>query len=117
MIEFAKKYDLKIAFGSDLFLSQKVYELQPLEWTARAEFFTPLEILRQATSIGAELIKLSGPRNRYKEGPLGVIEVGAYADLLLIEGDPFKDITILSNPESTLRLIMKDGKIYKNTLN
>jgi imidazolonepropionase-like amidohydrolase len=116
MIELAKKYKLKIAFGSDVFLSRKAYELQSLEWTARAEFFTPIEILRQATSIGAELIAFSGPRNRYKEGPLGVIEEGAYADLLLIEGDPLKDITILSNPESALRLIMKDGKIYKNTI-
>jgi imidazolonepropionase-like amidohydrolase len=59
---------------------------------------------------------LSGPRNRYKEGPLGVIEEGAYADLLIIEGNPMQDITILADPENNLRLIMKDGVIYKNTM-
>jgi imidazolonepropionase-like amidohydrolase len=116
MIELAKKYELKIALGSDTFLSKEAYDLQALEWTARSKLFTPLEILRQATSIGAELIELSGPRNRHREGRLGVIEEGAYADLILIEGNPLEDITILSDPEKNLRLIMKDGVIYKNTL-
>jgi imidazolonepropionase-like amidohydrolase len=116
MIELAKKYKLKIAVGSDTFLSREAYDLQALEWSARSKLFTPLEILRQATSIGAELIQLAGPRNRYNEGPLGVIKEGAYADLIIIEGNPFEDITILSDPEKHLSLIMKDGKIYKNTL-
>jgi imidazolonepropionase-like amidohydrolase len=117
MIESAKRHGVRIAFGSDVFLSREAYELQAMEWVARSRFFTPLEILKQATSIGAELIALSGLRNRYREGPLGVIEEGAYADLLLIEGDPLEDITILSRPDESLRLIMKDGVIYKNTLN
>jgi imidazolonepropionase-like amidohydrolase len=116
LIALAKKHKLKIAFGSDTFLSKEAYGLQSQEWVARSKFFTPLENLRHATSIGAELIALSGPRNRYREGPLGVIQEGAYADLLLIEGNPPEDITILANPESSLRVIMKDGKIYKNTL-
>ena len=116
MIELAKKHKLKIAFGSDTFLSKDAYDLQSLEWVARSKIFTPLENLRQATSIGGELLALSGPRNRYKEGPLGVIKVGAYADLLIIEGDLLQDITILADPENNLRLIMKDGVIYKNTL-
>jgi imidazolonepropionase-like amidohydrolase len=72
--------------------------------------------MRQATSLGAELIAYSGPRNRYKEGPLGIIKGGAYADLVIVEGDPLEDITILANPDKNLKLIMKDGKIYKNTL-
>jgi imidazolonepropionase-like amidohydrolase len=116
MIELAKKHDLKIAFGSDVFLSKDAYELQSLEWMARSKIFTPLENLRQATSIGGELLALSGPRNRYKEGPLGVIQAGAYADILLVEGNPLDDITILADPENNLLLIMKDGVIYKNTL-
>ena len=78
--------------------------------------FSPVENLRHATSVGGELLALSGPRNRYKEGPLGVIKPGAYADLLLIDGEPLSDITILADPENNLRLIMKDGVIYKNTL-
>lgn len=116
MIELAKKHKLKIALGSDTFLSQEAYDLQAMEWTARAKLFSNIEILRQATSIGAELIELSGPRNRYQEGPLGVIKPGAYADLVIVEGNPLADITILSNPNENLRLIMKDGVVYKNTL-
>jgi len=62
------------------------------------------------------LIAFSGERNRYKEGPLGVIIEGAYADLVMVDGNPLEDIKILSDPNKNLRLIMKDGKIYKNTL-
>ena len=116
MIELAKKHDLKIAFGSDVFLSKDSYALQAQEWVARSELFSPVENLRHATSIGGELLALSGPRNRYREGPLGVIKPGAYADLLLIDGEPLSDITILADPDNNLRLIMKDGVIYKNTL-
>jgi len=89
---------------------------QPLEFTARAEFFEPVEILRQATSINAELFSLSGLRHPYQEGVLGAIEVGAYADILLIDGNPLKDIEIMTNPEKNFRIIMKNGVIYKNTL-
>lgn len=116
LITLAKKHKLKIAFGSDVFLSKEAYDLQPLEWVARSAFFTADEIMIQATSIGAELIEMSGPRNRYREGPLGVIQEGAYADLVLIDGNPLEDVTILSEPQKSLRLIMKDGVVYKNTL-
>lgn len=117
MIELAKKYNLKIALGSDTFLSKSAYDMQALEWTARAKLFDSAEVMKQATSIGAELIEMAGERNRYREGPLGVVQEGAYADLVMIEGNPLKDITILSDPDKNLKLIMKDGKIYKNTLN
>jgi imidazolonepropionase-like amidohydrolase len=116
MIELAKKYKLKIALGSDLFLSKEMYEFHAEEWNARAKLFSDLEIMRQATSIGAELIAFSGERSRYKEGPLGVIKEGAYADLVMVDGNPLEDISILSDPDKNLRLIMKDGKVYKNTL-
>ena len=116
LIRLAKKHKLKIAFGSDVFLSKEAYDLQPLEWLARAKYFSSAEIMVQATSIGAELIELSGPRNRYQEGSLGVIEVGAYADLVLVDGNPLEDVSILAQPDKSLRLIMKDGVIYKNTL-
>ena len=58
---------------------------------------------------------LSGPRNPYP-GKLGVIEEGAYADLLLVNGNPLEDISILTRPQETLALIMKDGKIYKDAI-
>lgn len=116
LIKYAKKYNLKIAFGSDVFLSKEAYKGQALEWTARSKIFSPLEILKQATTTGAELVALSGPRNRYKEGKLGVVEAGAYADLVIANKNPLDDITVLSDPDNTLRLIMKDGVIYKNIL-
>ena len=99
MIELAKKYELKIALGSDTFLSKAAYDLQALEWTARAKLSSSAEVMKQATSIGAELIELSGERNRYKEGPFGVVQEGDYADLIIVEGNPLKDVTILSEPE------------------
>jgi len=71
--------------------------------------------LKQATANNAELMSWSGPRNPYP-GKLGVIEEGAYADLLLINGNPLEDISILTRPEENLALIMKDGKIHKNML-
>jgi imidazolonepropionase-like amidohydrolase len=79
--------------------------------------YTPeeLEILRQVTSGNAELLAMSGRRNPYP-GKLGVIEEGAYADILLINGEPLQDITLLEHPDVALALIMKDGGIYKNQL-
>lgn len=116
LISMAKKHDLKIAFGTDVFLSREAYKLQSLEWKARSDYFTPLENLRHATSNGGELLALSGPRNRYREGPLGVIQEGAYADLVIVEGNPLEDITILADPDKNVKLVMKDGVVYKNTL-
>ena len=116
LVRLARKYKLKIAFGSDVFLSKEAYALQSQEWIARDPFFTPFENLKSATGIGGELLALSGPRNRYRDGPLGVIRKGAYADLLLIDGNPLEDIKILADPENNIDLIMKDGVIYKNEI-
>ena len=104
----------KIAFGTDIVTDPNTLMLINEEFVYRTQWFTPVEVLRQATSINAELMALSGKRNPYP-GKLGVIEEGAYADLLLINGDPLKDITILTDYEKNIALIMKDGKIYKNT--
>lgn len=78
--------------------------------------FTAVEALRHATGNAGKVLEMSGPaRNPYREGPLGVIAEGAYADLLLWSSDPTKDITVLED-ESKLGLIMKGGELYKNTL-
>ena len=68
-----------------------------------------------ATGTNAELLALSGKRNPYP-GKLGVVEEGALADLLLVDGDPLANIKLLEDPGKNLLVIMKDGKIYKNTL-
>ena len=64
--------------------------------------------------MGAELLGYSGMQNPYRAGPLGVIEDGAYADLLIVDGNPLEDISLLADPEANLALIMKDGIVYKN---
>ena len=115
MFTMAKKIGFtKIAFGSDIITDPETMKKINDEFEYRTKWFTPAEVLRQATSNSAELVAMSGPRNPYP-GKLGVIEEGAYADILLINGDPLKNISILTKPEENLALIMKDGRIYKNT--
>jgi imidazolonepropionase-like amidohydrolase len=78
-------------------------------------WYTPAEALTMATSTNAELLQMSGPRNPYP-GVLGHVEEGAIADLLLVDGDPLTDIGLLAEPEATLKVIVKDGAVLKNTL-
>jgi imidazolonepropionase-like amidohydrolase len=59
---------------------------------------------------------LCGENTPYKDGPTGVIKEGAYADILLVKGNPLENVEIMADPDANLHLIMKDGKIYKNTL-
>ena len=112
----AKKLGIPVAFGTDAFGSMRAYEGAVSEFGYRLRWFTSLEILKQATSHNAKLLELTGPRNPYQEGPLGVIQEGAYADLLLVDGNPLEDIRVLEDYENNIQLIMKDGVIYKNTL-
>lgn len=112
----AKKYGLKLAWGTDTFGSLEMQAAQSDEFTARAKYFSAFEILKQATSLNAELLGLSGKRNPYQKGKIGVVTEGAYADLIIVKGNPLKDVTLLAHPEKSMLLIMKDGKIYKNRL-
>jgi imidazolonepropionase-like amidohydrolase len=116
LMKLVKKYKVKVAWGTDLFGPLEKQAKQPREFKARAKYFSNFEILQQVTSQNAELLKLSGKLHPYQEGELGVIQEGAYADLLLIDGNPLEDIEVMVNPAENFDLIMKDGKIYKNTL-
>jgi imidazolonepropionase-like amidohydrolase len=113
---WAKQYGVKVVFSTDQFGAPEIFPEQSKEFLTLAEHFTPVEVLRIATSNVADLLKLSGKLHPYQEGALGVIEEGAYADILLVEGDPTADATILADYENNIDLIMKDGVIYKNTL-
>jgi len=116
LFAMAKKVGFeKLAFGTDIVTDPKTLLRMNEEFVHRTQWFTPAEVLKQATSTNAELMALSGKRNPYPH-KLGVIEEGAYADILLINGDPLKDIKILTDSEKNIALIMKDGKIYKNTI-
>ena len=78
-------------------------------------WYTPAEALKMATADNGELMALSGFINPYP-GKLGVVEEGALADLLMVDGDPLENIKLLEDPDKNLLIIMKDGTIYKNML-
>jgi imidazolonepropionase-like amidohydrolase len=124
------KHDVKVVFASDyvgVFEDAERARRYELWWRTQT-FDSNFEVLKQLTSTAGEMLALSGPRNPYQAGVQGVIEEGAYADLLLVDGNPLEDITVIGGtnawfdadpeykPIETLNLIMKDGVIYKNTL-
>lgn len=113
--ELARKHKLKTAFGSDMLFSPAVTVRQGKMLTHLARWYGNSEILKMATSTNAELLGLSNRRNPYP-GKLGVIEQGAFADLLVIDGNPLETIGLIEDPGKNLRIVMKDGHIYKNTL-
>jgi imidazolonepropionase-like amidohydrolase len=113
--ELAKKYKIKTAWGTDVLFSPALAKQQGAILASLARWYTPTEALVMATSTNAELLALSGKRNPYP-GKLGVVEEGALADLLLVDGDPTADLSLVADPEKNFVVIMKDGKIYKNAL-
>ncbi len=111
----AKKYKIKTAFGTDVLFSQALAERQGNGIVDLTRWYTPAEALTMATATNGELFRLSGLRNPYP-GRLGVVEEGALADLLLVDGNPLEDIKLVAEPGKNFLVIMKDGTIYKNTL-
>jgi len=113
--ELARKHGVKLAWGTDVLFEAKLAERQGAQLTKMVRWFTPAEVLTMATATNAALLALSGPRNPYP-GKLGVVEEGALADLLLLDGNPLEQIKLLEDPARTLLVIMKDGKLFKNLL-
>ena len=111
----AKKYNVKIAFGTDLLFDAELAEKQGKFLAKLQKWFTPYEALKMATHDNAELLKLSGPRDPYP-GELGVIKEGALADLILVDGNPLENLELVADAETNFVIIMKDGVIYKNSL-
>ncbi|HDV9907160.1 TPA: amidohydrolase family protein [Klebsiella oxytoca] len=111
----AKKHKIKTAWGTDTLFDAHLATRQGAQLAKLTRWYTPLEILKMATSVNAELCAMSGPRNPYP-ARLGVVEAGALADMILIDGDPLSDIQLLAKPDRAFQVIMKDGIIYKNTL-
>ncbi|RWP20533.1 MAG: amidohydrolase family protein [Mesorhizobium sp.] len=113
--ELAKKYKIKTAWGTDVLFSRALAKQQGAILASLVRWYTPAEALVMATGTNAELLALSGLRNPYP-GKLGVIEEGALADLLLVEGNPLENLDLVADPANNFKIIMKDGLIYKNTL-
>lgn len=116
VIKLAKKYKVKMAWGTDVFFNPPINKNQNTYIAKMGNWFTPYEVLKLITSDNAQLLALSGNRSPYREGKLGVIEQGAYADLILVDGNPLKDINVMVDYEKNFVLIIKNGVIYKNTI-
>jgi imidazolonepropionase-like amidohydrolase len=130
LFELIKKYQPKMVFDSDYVLLTGVSYRQSMDFTKYfvAETFGNYEALKSLTPTGGELAALTGRGNPYPE-KLGVIEVGAYADILIVDGNPLEDISVIgannkwfdAEPRGqdvpSINLIMKDGVVYKNTVN
>lgn len=112
----AVEMGVNLAFGTDQLLdASKAYQ-QSVYLARLGKWMTPYQALKIATSENAKLLELSGPRHPYQDGPLGVIAEGAYADLILVDGNPLENLDLVATPGETFDLIMKDGVIYKNDL-
>ncbi|WP_282129868.1 metal-dependent hydrolase family protein [Roseobacter litoralis] len=112
----AKEVGVKVAFGTDILFDPALAERQGAFLAKLQRWYTPYEVLKMATSTNAELLELSGPRHPYQQGELGVIAEGAYADLILVDGNPLEDIDLIADPHKNFDLIMKNGVIYKNEM-
>lgn len=111
----AKKYGVKLAWGTDFLFEPDLNKLQNTFILRLQKWFTNVEIIKMITQDNGELLQLSGLRSPYP-GKLGTVEEGALADLILVDGDPLKNLKLLADPEKNFLLIMKDGQIHKNSL-
>jgi imidazolonepropionase-like amidohydrolase len=109
----AKEHGIKTAFGTDILFAKELAPLQGVLLASLARWYSPAEILTMATSTNAELLELSGKRNPYP-GRLGVVEEGALADLVLVNGNPLDNIALIAEPGRNFLVIMKDGVVVKN---
>jgi imidazolonepropionase-like amidohydrolase len=105
-LEMAHAAGIPVVYGTDLFADMHDQQLQ--EFVIRSEVQPPADLIRSATTVAARLLR--------REGELGCVAPGALADLLVIDGNPLDDIRVLTTPERTLNLIMKEGTVYKNEL-
>ncbi len=106
---------VNMAFGTDVLFNPSGAATQGRQLTKLTRFMPPLEALRMATGAGGELLAMSGTRAPY-QGRLGVIAEGALADILVWDGDPETDLDFLADPDTNLRLVMKDGRVFKEQL-
>jgi len=115
-IALTKKYKVKTAFGTELLFDFALAKIQGKFLSKMEKWYTPYEVLKMATHDNAQLLKLSGPRYPYP-GELGVVKEGGLADLILVNGNPLENLDLVADPDKNFVVIMKDGKIYKYTIN
>jgi len=108
----AIKHQVRVAFGTDTLFDAKLATRQGAQLAKLTRWYSPADLLRQATAGNAEMLALSGPRNPYP-GRLGVVAEGAIADLILVDGDPLSDISLIGRPEEAFLAIIKGGRLVK----
>ena len=106
-LEICKRHGIGVAYGSDL-LGELHWD-QSKEFVIRQEVVSPIEIIRSATTIGAEVLRLPGK--------LGTLQPCAFSDAIVVDGNPLKDLALLGDQGKHLSLIMKAGHLHKNQLN
>lgn len=111
----AKKYKIKLAWGTDFLFEPELNEQQNAYILRLQKWFTNAEILKMVTHDNAQLLQLSGLRSPYP-GKLGVVEKGALADLILVDGNPLQDLSLIADPANKFLVIIKNGKVEKNLL-
>ena len=108
--------DIRLLFGTDMMITGPDYQVEQSEDIRYYEKrFGTMRALRALTGTANEVFALTTYQNPYPKGKIGVLEAGSYADLLLVDGDPTKSVSVLADTDH-LRLIMKGGTVYKNTL-
>jgi imidazolonepropionase-like amidohydrolase len=105
-LEICKRHGIPLAYGTDLLGQLQVAQSE--EFTLRAQVLSPAEIIRSATIVGAQVVRM--------EGKLGCLKAGAFADLLVIDGNPLKDLKLFLDQGQHLSVIMKAGRFHKNRL-
>ena len=113
--EVGRSEGVQMAFGTDILMNPGGSKSQGRQLAKLTRFMSPLEALHMATGAAGDLLALSGPRAPY-DGRLGVIAKNALADILVWDGDPEADLSWLETPGDSLRLIMKDGRLMKNSM-
>jgi imidazolonepropionase-like amidohydrolase len=109
----AKRLGLNIAWGTDFLFEPEINAQQPAYLLRLLPWLTPAEILKLATHDNAQLLSLSGLRSPYP-GKLGVVEPGALADLILVNGNPLENLSLVADPQRNFAVIMKDGALAKD---
>lgn len=111
--EMARRLGIKTAWGTDTLFDARLATRQGAQLAKMSRWYGATEVLRMATSVNGELCAMAGPRNPYP-GKLGVVQAGAMADLLVVDGNPLENLQLIAQPEQSLRVIMKDGKVCKH---
>lgn len=110
--ELAQRFDIKTAWGTDILFTPQNLPRQGHMLAKMTRFYAPLTALKIATGQNAQLLALAGDRYPYS-APVGVLQPNNLADLLIVDGEPDKNLDFLRTPDENIKAIIKDGLVYK----